>query len=305
MPLFYQREDSRVNVSGFLHYLCVTMLRPGQYHLLEVLRNTSVGLYLADEEGEEVLLPNKYVPEGAEPGDELQVFIYRDSEDRKIATTLKPKLLLHEFGMLRVKEVSRVGAFLDWGLEKDLIVPFHEQQSPMEAGREYLVFLELDEETDRLFASSKLDNFLENEILRVEKGEEVDLLVFHESEMGYSVIVNEVHKGLVYRNETFRELKYGEQLKGWVRRIREENKLDITIHPIGYGNFIEPNSRLLLEKLKDSGGFLALNDKSSPELIYETLNISKKNFKKAVGALYREKHIAIEEEGIRLLDPEK
>lgn len=280
------------------------MIELGKYNDLEILRHTSVGLYLGDEEGEDILLPNKYCPENFEIGDKLNVFVYRDSEDRKIATNLVPKIKLHEFVLMKVVAANSVGAFLDWGLEKDLLVPKAEQRILMEEGRSYVVYLELDEESDRLYGSSKIDKFLENDILRVEEGDEVDLMVYHHSDLGYSVIVNNLHQGLIYDNEVFKRLQMGEQLKGYVKEIRNGNKLDISVHPIGYDKFNEVNTGLILKQLKENDGYLAFTDKSSPEAIYSKFHISKKAFKKAIGALYKDRKITLEEEGIRLLPSE-
>jgi predicted RNA-binding protein (virulence factor B family) len=275
------------------------MIEIGKFNELTILRQTSVGLYLADDQGEDILLPNKYCPNNFEVGDSINVFVYRDSEDRKIACNLEPKIKMHEFALLQVKAVNSQGAFLDWGLEKDLMVPFSEQKVKMEEGRWYVVYLELDEKTDRLYASAKIDHFLENQVLRVEEGDEVDLLVYHHSELGYSVIVNNVHQGLIFDSDVFRRIRIGEKLKGYVKLIRADNKLDITLQPLGYDKFNDINMNLINKALLENEGFLPLNDKSSPDQIYTTLGISKKAFKKAVGALYKERQITIEEEGIR------
>lgn len=278
------------------------MIEVGKYNELEILRSTSVGLYLGDESGEDILLPIKYSPEEFEIGDKLNVFVYRDSEDRKIATNLTPKIQMHEFALLEVKEMTQLGAFLDWGLEKDLMVPFSEQKVNMQTGRWYVVYLDLDEKTDRLYGSAKLDKFLEKENITVKEGDEVDLVVYHHSELGYSAIVNNLHNGLIYDNEVFQRLHVGQKLKGFVKLVRPDNKLDISLQPIGYEKAKEVNTDMILRLLKEDQGFLPFGDKSTPDEIYATFGISKKAFKKAIGALYREKQIVIEEEGIRLLD---
>lgn len=278
------------------------MITPGKYHELTILRSTSVGLYLGDEEDNDILLPTKYCPEDFEIGDTVRVFVYRDSEDRLIATNLTPAIALHEFAFLKVKEVGGMGAFLDWGLEKDLLVPFAEQKVKMQEGKSYVVYLELDAETDRLFASSKIEKFLENDFLRVEEGEEVDLIPFHHSELGYSVIVNKMHLGLLYDSDVFRRLSLGDELKGFVKKIRPDNKLDITLQPLGYEKFNEVNTQLLYDTLRAHDGFLELTDNSSPAQIYAVLGISKKAYKKAVGALYKDRKIALEENGLRLVE---
>lgn len=209
---------------------------------------------------------------------------------------------MHEFALLEVKEMTQLGAFLDWGLEKDLMVPFSEQKVNMQTGRWYVVYLDLDEKTDRLYGSAKLDKFLEKENITVKEGDEVDLVVYHHSELGYSAIVNNLHNGLIYDNEVFQRLHVGQKLKGFVKLVRPDNKLDISLQPIGYEKAKEVNTDMILRLLKEDQGFLPFGDKSTPDEIYATFGISKKAFKKAIGALYREKQIVIEEEGIRLLD---
>ncbi len=278
------------------------MIAVGTYNELEILRETSVGLFLGDEAQEEdVLLPNKYCPKQFEIGDKLDVFVYRDYEDRKIATNLTPKIFLNEFAFLKVVSVSNVGAFLDWGLEKDLMVPFKEQRQKMQEGRWYIVYLDLDERTDRLFASNKIEHYLQNHELTVEEKQEVDLMVMQKTDLGYSVIVNGQHKGLVYENQVFRSLQIGQSLKGYVKEIREDNKLDISLQPIGYEQFNDINVDTIYRALLDQDGYMLFTDKSSPEEIYDAFGMSKKAFKKAVGALYKAQKISIEDRGIRLL----
>jgi predicted RNA-binding protein (virulence factor B family) len=278
------------------------MIAIGKYNTLLILRKTSVGLYLGDQEtGEDVLLPNKYCPEEFELYEPIEVFVYRDNAERRIATTLTPDILLHEFALLQVVDVSQAGAFMDWGLEKQLFVPFAEQRQPMEVGQWHVVYLDIDPKTDRLYASAKIEQRLQNEKLTVAEGDAVDLLVFRETDLGFSVIVNQVHQGLVFHNEVFRELRVGERLKGFVKRIREENKLDISLQPIGYLNAIESNTDAICNALRLNDGFLPVTDKSAPDIIYTRFGMSKKAFKKAIGALYKERKSMIEEDGIRLL----
>jgi predicted RNA-binding protein (virulence factor B family) len=275
------------------------MIEIGKYNLLNVLRHTSIGLYLGDNEGNDILLPNKYVPDNISVGDEIKVFVYKDSEDRIIATTLQPKITLHEFALLEVVMVNEFGAFLDWGLEKHLFVPFKEQAKKMEEGRFYIVFLYVDEKTDRLVASAKLNKFLSNEELTVEEGQEVDILIGESTDLGINVIINGLHKGLVYHNELFTKVRLGETVKGYIKKIREDNKIDVGLQKQGYEN-VEPNAEKILEKLKSNKGFLALTDNSSPEEILDQLEMSKKTFKKAIGLLYRNEVIRLEDKGIRL-----
>lgn len=257
-------------------------------------------MYLGDNEGEEILLPNKYCPEHYHIGDSLDVFVYRDTEDRKIATNLQPKLVFDEFALLKVKAVSPVGAFLDWGLEKDLLVPFNEQRQKMVEGRWYIVYLELDPISDRLYASNKIDRKLQNDELSVAKGDQVDVMILKKSDLGYNVIVNNKHSGLVYDNEIFRPLNIGDKLKGFVKKIRPENKLDITLQALGFEKYNDENVEKIYSTLKDQNGFLPLHDGSSPEEIYSLLGISKKAFKKAAGTLYKERKIVLDNKGIRL-----
>ncbi len=277
------------------------MIKIGKYNELKILRQASVGLYLVDESGEEVLLPNKYCPESFELEDKIKVFVYRDSSEKKVATNLTPDILLHDFALLQVSDVTDVGAFLDWGIEKDLMVPFQEQRRKMQKGRWYIVYLDIDEKTDRLYATNKIEKFLQNEDITLIEGEKVELMVMQESELGFSVIVNNKHKGLVFANEVFTELKVGDKLNGFVKKIREDNKIDISLQPIGYNNFKDKNSELVCRKLAENNGFLAVTDKSSPDEIYSQFGISKKAFKKTIGALYKQREITIEPDGIKLI----
>lgn len=275
----------------------------GKFNELEILRHTSVGLYLGDNTGEDVLLPNKYCPENVEQGDKIRVFVYRDHEERKVATNLTPKIALNDFARLKVTATTNVGAFLDWGLEKDLMVPFNEQQHKMEEGQWYLVYLNIDKKTDRLYASSKIDKFLQNESLTVAVGDEVDIIVMQKTDLGYSVVVNKEHKGLVFENEIFKPIKVGDRLKGFVKKIREDNKIDISLQPIGYDKFNDPNCEIIQNKLLKSKGFIPITDNSSPEKIYAAFGMSKKAFKKAIGALYKQRKISITPEGIQSNQP--
>ena len=276
------------------------MIEVGKYNKLIVLRQRLVGFYLGDESGEEVLLPNKYCPENLQPEDTIDVFVYRDSEDRKVATTLTPKILLREFAMLQVSAVSAVGAFLDWGLEKDLMVPFREQRQKMEEGRWYIVYLDLDKKTDRLYASNRIEKNLQNEEMSLSESEEVIVLVLQKTDLGYSAIINNAHKGLIFENEIFSDINIGDKLIGYIKKIREDNKIDLSLQPIGYISSNDANSELIFSKLEEKNGFLPVNDKSSPEEIYSQLGISKKAFKKSIGSLYKQRKIEIQANGIRL-----
>lgn len=273
----------------------------GQYNTLTILRFTSVGAYLGDDEDNDVLLPTKYIPEGASIGDEIEVFLYLDSEDRLIATTLKPLLELNEFGLLKVNEVSHFGAFLEWGIEKDLLVPFKEQNQKMEEGKSYIVYLYLDEATHRLVASSRTRRFLEFERILVKENDEVDLLITNTTELGKNVIVNDTYSGLIYKNDIIRPLRYGEKCKGYVKKVREDGKLDISLEKIGFVK-MEDTCQRILNYLSEHDGIMYLTDSSDPDTIREEVGMSKKSFKSAIGILYKQKLVVINSDHIRIGD---
>jgi predicted RNA-binding protein (virulence factor B family) len=276
------------------------MIEIGKYNTLKIERDTQVGLFLTDGK-EDILLPNKYVPREFEIGEEIIVFVYLDHEERPVATTLEPYIYLNEFALLRVNYTNKFGAFLDWGLEKDLFVPFREQARPMEKGKRYLVYMYIDEKSNRLVGTSKINQFLNNENLTVEKGEEVDLIISHITDMGINVIINEQHKGLMYKDEVYEDLRTGDRMKGYIKTIRPDNKIDVSLQKEGFEN-IEPNAEKILDELRASRGFLRLNDDSHPEDIKTVLKMSKKTFKKAIGTLYKQKLIEIKEDGIYLAE---
>lgn len=276
------------------------MIEIGKYNTLKIARSTAVGLYLTDGKTD-ILLPNKYVPRQFEIGEEMTVFVYLDQEERPVATTLEPYIYLEEFALLRVNHINNYGAFMDMGLEKDLFVPYREQARPMEKGKRYLVFMYLDHETNRLAGSSKLNQFLYNEKLTVAEGDEVSLIVSHITDMGINVIINTRHKGLLYKNEVFRELRTGDRVTGYIKAIRPDNKIDVTLQKPGIES-IEPNAEKILDELREGRGFLRLNDDSDPEDIKAILQMSKKSFKKAIGTLYKQKLIEIKEDGIYLIE---
>ena len=278
------------------------MLHIGQHNTLTILRDTKVGLFLGNgNEVDDVLLPNKYVPKVFEIGEEITVFIYLDHEERPVATTLVPYIFLNEFALLRVNFTNQIGAFMDWGMEKDILVPFKEQARPMEKGKRYLVYLYLDEKSNRLVASSKTNQFLDNENITVQNGDEVDLIISHITDIGINVIINQIHKGLVYNDEVYDDsIRTGDRMIGYIKNVREDGKIDVSLQKLGYQN-IEPNSELILDELRASKGFLRLNDNSSPEDIKTVLKMSKKTFKKAIGLLYKEKLIEIKDDGIYLV----
>lgn len=271
----------------------------GHYNTLKIVRNTKVGLFLTDGK-EDVLLPLKYIPKDYKIDDEIIVFVYLDHEERPVATTLEPYVLLDEFGFLRVNYVNKFGAFLDWGLEKDIFVPFKEQARPMEKGKRYLVFAYMDEKTNRIVASSKTNQFLNNDTITVQVGEEVDLIISHITDLGINVIINDIHKGLLYKDQVYDDIRTGDRMKGFIKTIRPDNKIDVSLQKLGYEN-IEPNAEKILDELRASRGFLKLNDTSDPDDIKTVLKMSKKTFKKAIGALYKEKRIEIKDDGIYLV----
>jgi uncharacterized protein len=282
-----------------------TMIEIGKHNTLTILRETKVGLFLGnpkiDPEGKnDVLLPNKYLPNKFEIGEEIAVFIYLDHEERPIATTLEPYIFLNEFALLRVNYTNQIGAFMNWGMEKDLLVPFREQARPMEQGKRYLIYMYMDEKTNRLVGSSKTNQFLTNENITVEIGEEVDLIVSHITEVGINVIINEKHKGLLYKNEVYDDLRTGDRIVGYIKNIRPDGKIDVSATKLGFEK-IEPSAQIILDELKASRGFIRLNDDSHPEDIKTVLKMSKKTFKKAIGTLYKQKLIEIKEDGIHLV----
>ena len=279
------------------------MLTLGEYHQLIIERDTEPGLFMKDTKGNEVLLPNKYKPNSFEIGDEIKVFVYLDYEERPVATTLKPFVKLDEFGYLKCAEVTEIGAFMDWGLEKHLFVPFKEQVSKMRKGDWYLVFCYLDELSGRLVASSKVNNFLDNTELTVEPYEEVNLIVSNPTELGWNVIINQLHQGLLYNEDLFQKIQTGDRMKGYIKKTRPDGKIDVVLQRPGYRS-IEPNADELLTKLKLNNGFLKLSDKSSPEEIQMALHMSKKSFKRALGTLYKRRMVDIKDNGIYLIKAE-
>ncbi len=274
-------------------------MKLGEYNTLQIARTTNVGLFLTDG-NQDVLLPKKYVPKNYEVNEEITVFLYLDHEERLVATTLEPKIYLNEFALLKVNYSNEFGAFMDWGLEKDLFVPFREQARKMEAGKRYLVYMYLDEKTNRLVGSSKLNQFLDQHSFDLEVGEEVDLIVSHITDLGINVIINEQYKGLLYKNEVFEELRTGDRIIGYIKGIRPDGKVDVSRNKSGYAK-VEKNAAILLEELQRNNGFLGIHDKSHPEEIKTILGMSKKTFKQTIGTLYKQKQITIKNDGIYLL----
>lgn len=275
------------------------MLEIGKYNTLKIVKDLDFGVYLDGGNEKEILLPARYVPKNVKPGDEVEVFIYHDNEGRLIATTARPLATVGEFKFMEVKSVNNTGAFLEWGLMKDLLVPFKEQKMPMREGRWYLVYVHLDHITGRIVASARINKYLDNVMPEYTFNQEVNLLVADETDIGYKVIINNLHWGLVYYNEVFRRLEKREEIKGYIKEVREDEKIDVSLVPLGYQK-IEGLAGTILESLKSQGGFIAVHDKSAPEVIQSLFQCSKKSFKQAIGALYKQHLITLENGGISL-----
>ena len=274
------------------------MVELGRVNQLTVVKLVDFGLYLDGEDKGEILLPQNVVPENCNVGDVLDVFVYLDSEDRIIATTEKPYAMVDEFALLRCVDVTKIGAFLDWGLYKDLLVPFREQKMNMIVGRSYLVYIYTDHETERIVASAKLDKFLDNIPPEYEPGDEVDIIVADQTDIGYKAIIENTFWGVIYENEVFEPLNKGEHMKAYIKKIREDEKIDLTLFRYGYRK-VEDNLQRILDKLEEKGGEIMISDKSSPEDIYGMFGISKKTFKQAIGSLYKQRLIEILPKSIR------
>ncbi len=283
-------------VADPLPYLSAMLIQTGRIQELPVLRATPEGLFLGDEE-DTVLLPATQVPSDHQEGNVVMVFVYSDREGRRLATTTLPKAQVGEFTNLQVIAIRGGGALMQLMPGVELLVPHEEQKKAMEQGRWYVVGIALDEQSDRLFASTRIEEFLDNTELSVQRGDSVDLVVFSKSELGYSVIVDNAHQGLVHHNEVFKPISIGDRLTGYVKQVREDNKLDIVLQPIGYRQYIDVHTANLAKRL-EARGFLPLTDKSSADEIYAEFGISKKAFKKALGALYKERLVRIGEDGI-------
>ena len=272
----------------------------GKYNQLEVVKEVDFGVYLNGGEEGEILLPKRYVPEGCKPGDVLNVFIYLDNEERLIATTLQPLVQVGEFACLEVAWVNEFGAFLDWGLMKDLFVPFREQKMKMQKGHRYVIHAHVDEESYRIMASAKIERYLSKDIPDYEPGQEVEVMVWQKTDLGYKVIVENRYGGLVYQNEIFQLLQPGMKLTAYVRQVREDGKIDLALQQDGQRK-VKDFSDVLLQFIKEQGGYTTLNDKSAAEIIYDTFGVSKKTFNTAVGDLYNKRLVVLEEGGIRLV----
>lgn len=273
----------------------------GKTNTLRASRTTDNGCYLIDTEGNEVLLPNAYVADTLKLGDELSVYVYKDNEERPVATTLIPKIELEKFAYLKVMDVNNAGAFMDMGLVKQLLVPYSEQPVKMETGEWYVVFCLLDDKTDRLIGSAQIEDFLFTEDLDLEEGQEVDILMYKRSELGMNVIVNGMFQGLIFKNDIHKLVQVGDERKAYVKNIRPDGKIDLTLEPQGYRNVIDKATQGVLDILENAGGHFPYHDKSDPEEIRKVFRMSKKAFKKALGNLYKNKIVTLEKDGTKLI----
>ena len=280
------------------------MFKVGQFNNLQIIKEVDFGYYLDsdDDHWGEILLPFNSAPKGCAVHDWLDVFIYFDSEDRIIATTERPHAVIGEFNLLRVASVEKVGAFLDWGLRKDLLVPFGEQKVRLEAGRSYIVWVYQDEASGRIVASTRLEKFIdEDDPGEYEVGEAVELLITRETDLGYKAIINNSDWGFLYHNEVFKKLRVGKKLRGYIQKLRADGKIDLSLTMAGYEK-VGGMAEIILDMLKKKGGFLAITAKTPPDRIYEIFGVSKKNYKKSIGALYKKRLVTIDEDGIRLVE---
>ena len=275
-------------------------MKVGRIQTLKVSRISDYGLYLADEEGQEVLLPNRFVSLSNAVGDEIEVFVYHDSEDRLVATTDKPLITEGSVAFLKVVDKNIHGAFLDWGVSgKDLFLPNRNQQGGVLAGRSYIVWLYVDNITGRCVATMKLKGFIDNDVITVEPRQKVDLLIASESPIGYRAIINSRHWGMVYKNQIFQQVKIGDRLEGYVRRVTEDNRIDLSLRREGYDG-VAASAETLFALLRDNGGVLPVGDDSSPEEVHAATQMSKKVFKRAVGMLLKRGDIVAEAHQIKL-----
>ncbi|RRD93309.1 GntR family transcriptional regulator [Bacteroides heparinolyticus] len=271
----------------------------GKFNKLEVVKEVEFGMYLDGGEEGEILLPLRYVPEECKVGDKLNVFIYLDNEERLVATTLTPLVQVGQFACLEVAWVNQYGAFLDWGLMKDLFVPFREQKLKMQVGRKYVVHAHLDDESYRIVASAKVERYLSKERAAYQPGEEVEILIWQKTDLGFKAIIEHQYGGLLYESEIFRPLQAGMTLKAYVKQVREDGKIDLMLQKPGAGK-VEDFAVTLLEHIREQGGTTSLNDKSPAEDIYAVFGVSKKTFKKAVGDLYKKQLVILEDNKIRI-----
>ena len=270
----------------------------GKYNQLKVVKEVDFGVYLDGDDDGEILLPARYVPDGCKPDDVLNVFIYLDNEERLIATTLPPLVQVGEFACLEVAWVNEFGAFLNWGLMKDLFVPFREQKMKMQVGRKYVIHAHLDEESYRIVASAKVERYLSKDKPEYAAGDEVNILIWQKTDLGFKAIIDNKYSGLLYENEIFTSLETGMEMKAFVKQVREDGKVDLILQKPGFEK-IDDFAKTLLDYIREQGGRISLNDKSPAEDIYDTFGVSKKTFKKGVGDLYKKRLISLHEDGFK------
>ena len=278
----------------------MTKIKLGDYNRLTIVKEVDFGIYLDGGDEGEILLPKRYVPENCKPGDKLEVFLYLDQDERLIATTQQPLAKVGEFACLEVAWVNQYGAFLNWGLMKDLFCPFHEQKQRMEIGNRYVVAVFIDEESYRIAASAKVEHFFATDFPPYQPGEKVDLLVWQTTDLGFKVIIDNAYPGLVYRSQVFKSIRIGDCLQGYIMGVRPDGKIDVSLQPHGRQQTTD-FAETLLQYLKDHDGFCELGDKSDAQDIKHRFEVSKKVYKKAIGDLYRRRLITLEDDGIRLV----
>jgi predicted RNA-binding protein (virulence factor B family) len=276
------------------------MIEIGKYSKLKVLKKLDSGFVVGEESGEQLTLMAANCSKSLSVGDEVKVYVYRDYENKKIASCLIPKIDIDQFAFLEVIEKVEDGVLVDWGMESLLLVPKEEHKQKLEVGSSYFIYLDIEEETSTFYGSNYIDEWLQNDEIELKEDDQVEVLIWRKTDLGYAVIVNNEHEGLVYQNEVFKEVEIGQKLDGYIKKIREENKLDISLQPLGFRKAIDKFTTTILTKLEEGNGFLPFTDKSSPEEIYNQFGMSKKAFKKAIGGLYKERKIIIQPKGITL-----
>ncbi len=282
-----------------MNYTTDKKIALGRYNTLRITRKVDFGVYLNGGADGDILMPQKYVPINAEIGDEVDVFVYADSEDRLVATTEKPLATVGQFAYLKVTNVTRFGAFLDWGLTKDLLVPYGEQRSRMQVGESYIVYIYVDANTRRIAASEKTGKYLDNIAPRYEPGEEVDALIESRTDLGYKAIVNNAHTGIIYHSDVFRPMHIGQRIKAYIGKVRDDDKIDLLLQKTGFGK-VDNLRQSITQRLRENGGRMAVGDKTDPDTIRLAFGCSKKAFKMTIGAMYKDGEIRIGENEITL-----
>ncbi|ELB2049139.1 GntR family transcriptional regulator [Vibrio parahaemolyticus] len=276
------------------------MIKIGQINSLEVIKKADFGVFLDGDDYGSVLLPNKHVPEGTELGDHIEVFLYFDSESQLAATIDKPIAQVGEWGLMKIEGINQTGAFVNWGIkEKDLLIPFSEQRARFTAGQNILVYVYTDKASGRIVGTTKFNKWLDKTPANYEVNEEVDLIIAERSQLGYKAIVNGKHWGMIFPSDVFGKLFIGKKLKGYIKQVREDGKIDLSLQKVGVAKMDDLSSKII-DLLEKKGGFLPLNDKSSPEAIFDAFRTSKGTYKKTIGSLYKQGKIVIEKDGIRL-----